>query len=79
MLPQYAYDAVWMFAEALNKMNSSDRNELRTLRVYEQFHQLLNFTNFTGISGQIDWFNRYDYILNEQVRSNKDASKKFLF
>ena len=56
--PLSAYDAVWMFAEALDKMNSSDRNELRTLRVYEQFHGLLNSSDFTGVSGQIDWFNR---------------------
>ena len=55
---QYAYDAVWMFAEALDKMNISDRNELRSLRVYEQFHGLLNASDFTGISGQIDWFNK---------------------
>ena len=49
-----------MFAQALDKMKPSQINELHTDNVYEDFHGILNHSNFTGVSGQINWFDRWE-------------------
>lgn len=54
----YAYDAVWSYALALDKLIKESPNNLMSLRyknTTDRFMQILSETNFSGVSGRIQF------------------------
>lgn len=55
----YAYDAVWVFAlalDALFKMNHSHTSTLHEDRTFQELISLINKTDFNGVSGNVRFY-----------------------
>ncbi|XP_067135632.1 uncharacterized protein [Centruroides vittatus] len=72
----YAYDAVWVYAYALDALLKENHTHVANLHSDEtsrRFAELLNKTNFTGVSGHVyfEGSSRISEILVWQWRDNK--------
>ena len=67
----YVYDAVWLFAKALDELireNESYIEDIRSTRFFNKFSEVIKKTDFNGVSGRINFNNdRNSRLSNIQV------------
>ena len=78
----YVYDAVWLFAKALDELikeNQSYIEDIRSTRFFSKFSEVIKKTDFNGVSGRINFDNNRNSRLSNIQVSLQLIKKKLIF